>query len=55
MVGNVAVLKGNAAEMGGFNHFRVGHEIARPTTLADGQQAFQTPTGRTFVIKKLSS
>lgn len=54
-MGNVAVLKGNAAEMGGFSHFRVGHELARPVTLPDGQQAFVTPRGRTFIVKKMSS
>jgi hypothetical protein len=52
-MGDVRLMSGNAHEMGGFKHFRVGHEIARPVTLADGTQVFQTPTGRSFTIKKM--
>lgn len=53
-MGDVRVLSGNAPQMGGFKHFRVGHEIARPVTLADGTQVYQTPTGKSYVIKKMS-
>jgi hypothetical protein len=54
-MGNVKLHSGNAAEMGGFKHFRAGHEIARPVTLPDGTQVFQTPSGKQFTIKKMSS
>lgn len=54
-VGGVNVHSGNAREMGGFKHFRHGNEIARPVTLADGTEVFQTPTGKQFTIKKMSS
>lgn len=40
--------------MGGFGHFRIGHEIARPRILADGRKVYATPTGRTFTVTKLS-
>jgi hypothetical protein len=54
-VGNVTVHKGNAADMGGFKHMRMGYELARPTVLPDGTQAFTTPTGKTYTLKKMSS
>jgi hypothetical protein len=54
-VGDVVVHHGNATEMGGFKHFRAGHEIAKPVNTADGDQVFQTPTGKQFKIKKMSS
>lgn len=54
-LGDVTVHHGNAAEMGGFKHFRVGHEIARPVTDSGGNQVYKTPTGKTFKIKKMSS
>lgn len=53
-VGDVVVKHGNAAEMGGFGHFRVGNEIARPTRLPDGTQVYSTPSGKTFIKKKMS-
>ena len=54
-VGQTNVHYGNAPEMGGFKHFTVGHEIARPTTTVDGQQVYSTPTGKQFTIRKMSS
>jgi hypothetical protein len=54
-LGNVTVHHGNASEMGGFDHFRAGHEIARPVTLVNGQKVFMTPNGKQFIIRKLSS
>lgn len=54
-MGKVLLHSGNASEMGGFKHFRAGHEIARPVTLPNGQQVFETPTGRKFLVKKMSS
>lgn len=54
-MGNVVVKHGNAVQMGGFKHFRAGHELARPVTLPNGTQAFQTPTGKTYKITKMSS
>jgi hypothetical protein len=54
-LGNVQVHSGNAAQMGGFKHFRHGNEIARPVYLADGKQVYETPTGKQFTIKKMSS
>lgn len=54
-LGDVTVHHGNAVEMGGFKHMRMGHEIAKPTTAADGSQVFQTPTGKQFITKKMSS
>lgn len=52
-VGDVEVISGNAREMGGFKHFRVGHELARPTTLVDGTEAYVTPNGRKFKVTKI--
>lgn len=54
-MGNVVLHAGNAAEMGGFKHFRHGNEIARPVILADGTKVYQTPSGKQFIIKKMSS
>jgi len=54
-MGNVVLHSGNAAAMGGFKHFRAGHEIARPVILADGTQVFQTPSGKQYTITKMSS
>lgn len=54
-VGDVDVHSGNARELNGFKHFRVGNELAVPTTLADGTEVFQTPTGKQYKIKKMSS
>jgi hypothetical protein len=54
-VGNVLVHHGNAAELGTFEHFRAGHEIARPGMTASGQKVFTTPSGKTFITRKLSS
>lgn len=52
-LGDVNVHYGNAVEMGGFKHFRVGSEIARPSTTADGKQVFTTPSGKQFTLKKI--
>ena len=54
-LGGVNVLHGNAVAMGGFKHFRAGHELAIPSTLPDGQKVYRTPTGKTFTIKRMSS
>lgn len=54
-MGDVLVHSGNAPEMGGFKHFRAGNELAKPVYLSDGQRIYQTPTGRQFTIKKMSS
>ena len=54
-VGNVNVIHGNAANLGGFKHFRAGHELAVPVTLSDGRRVFRTATGKTFTITKMSS
>ena len=54
-VGDVVVKHGNAAEMGGFKHMRIGHELARPTRTADGTQVYSTPSGKQFTIKPMSS
>jgi hypothetical protein len=54
-MGDVRLMHGNAAEMGGFKHMRIGHELARPTLTADGTKVYQTPTGKQFVIKPMSS
>jgi hypothetical protein len=53
-MGNVQLKHGNAHQMGGFKHMRMGHEIARPVALADGTQVYQTPTGKQYTIKKMS-
>lgn len=54
-VGDVTILHGNAAEMGGFKHFRAGHELARPVKDNDGNQVYETPTGKKFKLTKMSS
>lgn len=54
-VGNVNVMHGNAAQYGGFRHFRAGHELAVPATTADGEKIYRTQTGKTFRVKKMSS
>lgn len=54
-VGNVTVHHGNATQMGGFKHFRHGHELAKPGVDSSGEQVFTTPTGKQFKIKKMSS
>lgn len=53
VVGDVNVHHGNAVEMGGFQHVRAGHEIARPTVLTTGEKALVTPSGRTFRTRKI--
>lgn len=54
-MGDVVSVRGDAPQMGGFQHVRVGHEIARPVVLADGTKVLQTPNGRQFRVKRLSS
>jgi hypothetical protein len=54
-MGDVVLKHGNAAEMGGFKHFRVGHELARPVLTADGTKVYSTPSGKQYVIKPMSS
>lgn len=54
-VGDVVVHSGNARELNSFKHFRVGNELARPVTLPNGTKVFETPTGKQFTIKKMSS
>ena len=54
-VHGVQVLHGNAAQLGTFKHFRMGHELAVPTYDTNGQQVFRTPTGKTYTVRKLSS
>jgi hypothetical protein len=54
-MGDVTSVAGNAPQMGGFQHFRVGSEIARPVILTDGTKVFQTPSGKQFRTKRLSS
>ena len=54
-VGGVNVLRGNAAQVGSFKHFRAGHELALPAYDVNGKRIYRTPTGKTFVIKKMSS
>ena len=54
-MGSVTSVSGNAPQMGGFKHFRAGHEIARPVVLPDGTRVFQTPTGKQFTMRRMSS
>lgn len=54
-VGSVSVHHGNAVQLGGFKHFRSGHEMAIPANLPDGTAVYRTPTGKTFIIRKMSS
>lgn len=54
-VGDVNVISGNAGQLNTFKHFRAGHELAVPATLADGKKVFRTPTGKTFIISRMSS
>lgn len=54
-VGDVIVKHGNAGELRDFKHFRVGHELATKSNLADGTQVYRTPSGKTYQIKPMSS
>jgi hypothetical protein len=52
-VGNTLVKSGNASKLGGFKHFRVGHELAVPVRGNDGSTVYRTKNGRQFRIKKM--
>ena len=54
-VGNVNVHHDSAGDDAGFKRFRTGHELAKPVTTKDGEQIFETPTGKKFRVTKMSS